>query len=81
MSVTAKEGSNARLTTAFLDPNSQTTTQHFHYHYIDRPHSTMNATEQATLASSIELQEKLEKLIICQGRIGTFAVARLTPAS
>ncbi|KAJ4403930.1 hypothetical protein N0V91_006232 [Didymella pomorum] len=28
----------------------------------------MNTTEQATLASSIDLQEKLEKLIICQSK-------------
>jgi hypothetical protein len=35
----------------------------------------MNAADQANLASSIDLMEKLEKLIICQSKINTFATS------
>jgi len=80
MSATATEGGNAQLITNFHQ-TSEITTQHFYYHCIHQPRSIMNATEQATLTSSIDLQEKLEKLIICQYKTRTFAAVRLTKAS
>lgn len=67
-SATATQSRKAYLVAAFHH-SSQTTTQPLRYRCINQLQLAMDVADHANHASSIDLIEKLESLIICQYKI------------